>query len=66
MAVMLPMGPLAIALYLGCVLAGCMVVSIADSFAPHEVATRLRIAHTRLVFTQVGLAAHQARQTCGF
>ena len=38
--------------YLGIVLAGCAVVSIADSFAPHEIATRIRISNAKLIFTQ--------------
>jgi len=42
----------AVAAYLGVVKAGCAVVSIADSFAPDEIATRLRIANARAVVTQ--------------
>jgi acetyl-CoA synthetase len=38
--------------YLGMVLAGCVVVSIADSFAPAEIATRLEIAQAKGIFTQ--------------
>lgn len=38
--------------YLGTVLAGGVVVSIADSFASHEIATRLRIAGADTVVTQ--------------
>lgn len=44
----------AVVIYLGIVLAGCVVVSIADSFAAEEVAVRLRIAGAAAVFTQVG------------
>lgn len=51
-AVDLPMSPEAVAIYLGIVRAGAAVVSIADSFAPHEIATRLRIGGASLVFTQ--------------
>lgn len=35
-----------------CVWSGCVVVSIADSFAPTEVATRLKISNAKGVFTQ--------------
>mmetsp|Transcript_14712 Transcript_14712/g.36670 ORF Transcript_14712/g.36670 Transcript_14712/m.36670 type:complete len:810 (-) Transcript_14712:172-2601(-) len=51
-AVMLPLTPSAAAVYLGIVLAGCCAVSIADSFAAHEVATRLAISNARLIVTQ--------------
>ncbi len=51
-AVCMPMTVEAVAIYLGIVKAGAVVVSIADSFAPLEIATRLRIAPVRLVFTQ--------------
>lgn len=52
-AVMLPMTPAAAAIYLGIVLSGCCAVSIADSFAAHEVETRLAISKARLIITQV-------------
>lgn len=51
-AVDLPMTAEAVAIYLGIIHAGCAVVSIADSFAPHEIQTRLNIANTKLIFTQ--------------
>lgn len=41
-----------VAIYLGIVKAGCVVVSIADSFAPEEIKTRLRIADAKGIFTQ--------------
>jgi acetyl-CoA synthetase len=41
----------AVAIYLGVVAAGMVVVSIADSMAAEEVATRLRIADARGLFT---------------
>ncbi|MCH8823819.1 MAG: AMP-binding protein [Planctomycetes bacterium] len=41
-----------VAIYLGIIKAGCVVVSIADSFAPQEIATRLRIANAKAIFTQ--------------
>jgi acyl-coenzyme A synthetase/AMP-(fatty) acid ligase len=52
LAIALPLGVDAVVIYLGIVLAGCVVVSIADSFAAEEVATRLRIARARAIFTQ--------------
>jgi acyl-coenzyme A synthetase/AMP-(fatty) acid ligase len=51
------MGVDAVIIYLGCVLAGCPVVSIADSFAAEEVASRLRIAGARAIFTQASVPA---------
>ena len=51
-AVCMPMTVEAVAIYLGIVKAGAVVVSIADSFAPAEIATRLRLAPVRVVFTQ--------------
>lgn len=41
-----------VAIYLGIIKAGMVVVSIADSFAPDEIATRLKIARAKGVFTQ--------------
>ena len=51
-AVDMPMTPESVAIYIGIIKAGCTVVSVADSFAPHEVETRLKIADTKAVFTQ--------------
>ncbi|KAJ1426115.1 AMP-dependent synthetase/ligase [Sesbania bispinosa] len=42
----------AVIIYLAIILAGCIVVSIADSFAPKEIATRLRISKAKGIFTQ--------------
>ena len=50
-AIMMPMTPEAVVIYLGIIWAGGAVVSSADSFAPPEIATRLAIAKTKLVFT---------------
>ena len=50
-AVVLPMTELAVAIYLGIVQAGCAVVSIADSFASQEIATRLQISAASAVLT---------------
>lgn len=51
-AVVLPMTAESVAIYLGIVKAGCVVVGIADSFRPREIAIRLQIAGTVAVFTQ--------------
>lgn len=51
-AVDMPMNAESVAIYLGIVKAGCVVVGIADSFAPEEIATRLRIGNAKAVFTQ--------------
>lgn len=48
----MPMTAESVAIYLGIVMAGCAVVSIADSFAPEEIATRLKISEAKGVFTQ--------------
>jgi acetyl-CoA synthetase len=48
----MPMSGRSVAIYLGIIAAGAAVVSIADSFAAEEIATRLRIANAKLVFTQ--------------
>ena len=48
----MPMTPESVAIYLGIVKAGCVVVSIADSFSPEEIATRCRISNAKVVFTQ--------------
>ena len=51
-AIDMPMNAESVAIYLGVIKAGGVVVSIADSFAPHEIQTRLRLANTKAVFTQ--------------
>jgi acetyl-CoA synthetase len=51
-AIDMPMTHQSVVIYLGCILAGCVVVSIADSFAPNEIATRLAIAKAKGIFTQ--------------
>lgn len=43
----------AVIIYLAIILAGCIVVSIADSFAAKEIATRLKISNAKGIFTQV-------------
>jgi len=51
-AIDMPMTYESVILYLGIVLFGGVVVSIADSFAPAEIATRLRIANAKAIVTQ--------------
>lgn len=51
-AIDMPMVPEAVVAFLGIVLAGCVAVSIADSFAPREIEARLRITRAKTIFTQ--------------
>jgi len=51
-AIDMPMTYHSVAIYLGIVAFGGAVVSIADSFAAAEIATRLRISQAKAVFTQ--------------
>ncbi|KAK2972564.1 hypothetical protein RJ640_022415 [Escallonia rubra] len=51
-AIDMPMTVTAVIIYLTIVLAGLVVVSIADSFAAKEIATRLRASKAKAVFTQ--------------
>ena len=50
-AIDMVMNPASIAIYLGILRAGCAVISIADSFSPAEIATRLRIGKASGIFT---------------
>jgi acetyl-CoA synthetase len=50
-ALFMPMNLHCVVAYLAAIRAGCCVVSIADSFAPHEVERRLRIARARGIVT---------------
>lgn len=52
-AIDMPMTSIAVIIYLATILAGLVVVSIADSFAPKEIATRLRVSNAKAIFTQV-------------
>lgn len=52
-AIDMPMTVDAVIIYLAIILAGCIVVSIADSFAAKEIATRLKISKAKGIFTQV-------------
>lgn len=56
-AIDMPMTVSAVIIYLAIVLAGFVVVSIADSFAPKEISTRLRVAKAKAIFTQVAAKA---------
>lgn len=51
-AINMPMTVEAVAIYLGIIKIGGVVVSIADSFSAEEIATRLRIAKAKAIFTQ--------------
>lgn len=51
-ALLLPMTPNAIALYLAVIAVGAAVVAIAESFASEEIAARLRLASASLIVTQ--------------
>ncbi len=51
-AINMPMTVEAVVIYLGIIYAGCAAVSIADSFAPSEISTRLQIARTKAIFVQ--------------
>ncbi len=51
-AIDMPMTVESVAIYLGAVAAGCPVVTVADSFAPAEIAVRLGIGRARCIFTQ--------------
>ncbi|OMO60929.1 AMP-dependent synthetase/ligase [Corchorus capsularis] len=51
-AIDMPMNVYSVVIYLAIVLAGYVVVSIADSFAPLEVSTRLKISDSKAIFTQ--------------
>lgn len=48
----MPMTAECVAIYLGIIKAGCVVVSVADSFSADEIATRLRITKAKGIFTQ--------------
>ena len=68
-AIDMPMTPESVMIYLGIVAAGMAVVSVADSLAPDEVATRLRIAGRRgcsrwTAFTGVARRCRCTRRSC--
>ncbi len=51
-AIDMPMTAESVAIYLGILKLGGVVISVADSFSPPEIATRLRIGQAAAVFTQ--------------
>ncbi|KAJ0982740.1 hypothetical protein J5N97_010995 [Dioscorea zingiberensis] len=51
-AIDMPMTTTAVIIYLGIIIAGCIVVSIADSFATQEIAVRMSISKAKGIFTQ--------------
>ncbi|XP_043716637.1 probable acyl-activating enzyme 17, peroxisomal [Telopea speciosissima] len=51
-AIDMPMTLTAVVIYLAIVLSGYVVVSIADSFVPNEISTRLKISDAKVIFTQ--------------
>lgn len=51
-AIDMPMTVTSVVIYLAIVLAGYVVVSIADSFAPNEISVRLKISNAKAIFTQ--------------
>jgi long-subunit acyl-CoA synthetase (AMP-forming) len=62
-AIDMPMTVNAVIIYLAIILAGCVVVSIADSFAAKEIATRLRVSKAKGIFTQVIMHFHKSPVT---
>ncbi|KAK6921090.1 AMP-dependent synthetase/ligase, partial [Dillenia turbinata] len=46
-----PMNVKSVVIYLAIVLAGFVVVSIADSFAPSEISTRMKLSEAKAIFT---------------
>ena len=58
-AIDMPMTINAVIIYLAIILAGFIVVSIADSFAAKEIATRLRVSKAKGIFTQVIIQFHK-------
>ncbi len=51
-AIAMPMTAESVAIYLGIIKAGCVVVSIADSFVAAEIAMRLHLSKAKAIFTQ--------------
>jgi len=52
-AIDMPMNVKSVVIYLAIILAGYVVVSIADSFAASEISNRLKISKAKVIFTQV-------------
>lgn len=60
-ALVLPFTPECIASYLGIIKAGCVAISIAESFSSEEIKTRLRITNCNIVITQQTLLRNNKR-----
>ena len=60
-AIDMPMSAPTVAIYLGIVQAGCVVVGIADSFAAPQIAERMKIAGAKGVFT-CGFVEHGGKR----
>uniref|UniRef100_A0A0D2ZQV4 AMP-dependent synthetase/ligase domain-containing protein n=2 Tax=Brassica oleracea var. oleracea TaxID=109376 RepID=A0A0D2ZQV4_BRAOL len=56
-AIDMPMNVESVIIYLAIVLAGHVVVSIADSFSPREISTPLKISKAKAIFTQQKVVA---------
>ena len=65
-AIDMPMNVNAVVIYLAIVLAGLVVVSIADSFAAREISTRLDISKANAIFTQVSTTLLFKKDAAGF
>jgi len=52
-AIDMPMTCNAVIIYLAIILGGFVVVSIADSFAPQEIGSRMGVSKAKAIFTQV-------------
>ncbi len=52
LAIAMPMTAESVAIYLGIIKAGCVVISIADSLAAEEIAIRLQLSQAKAIFTQ--------------
>lgn len=63
-AIDMPMHVNSVIIYLAIVLAGYVVVSIADSFAPPEISTRLKISKAKAIFTQVHTFSPDSLKYC--
>ena len=51
-AIDMPMNAMAVAIYLGVIKAGCVALTIAESFSAPEVRTRLEVGRAKALFTQ--------------
>ncbi|CAH9142654.1 unnamed protein product [Cuscuta epithymum] len=60
-AIDMPMDVNSVVIYLAIVFAGYVVVSIADSFAPKEISTRLLLSKAKAIFTQDFIARGEKR-----